>query len=78
MMTVMVLINAVALMALLDSGSTHNFIDMDAACRARLQLAPRGDLCMAIAKGDRIMSLGYCRDMTITIGGEAFVIDCYD
>jgi hypothetical protein len=76
-MKVLVLINTVALMALLNSGSMHNFIDTDETRRAGLQLAPHGDMRMAVANGDRVTSPGCCRDMTITIGSEAFVIDCY-
>jgi hypothetical protein len=76
-MKVMVIINAVALTALLDSGTTHNIIDTDAATRAGLQLTPRGDLCVAIANGDRVSSPGSCRNMSISIDGEVFIIDCY-
>jgi hypothetical protein len=74
---VKVIINAVALTALLDSGSTHNFIDTDAATRAGLQLAPRGDLRVAVTNGDRISSLGSYCNISISIGGEVFIIDCY-
>jgi hypothetical protein len=77
-MKVKVIINAVALTALLDSGSTHNFVDMDAATRAGLQLTPRGDLRVAVANGDRVSSPGSCCNISISIGGEVFSIDCYE
>jgi hypothetical protein len=76
-MKVKVIINAVALTALLDSGSTHNFVDTDATTRAGLQLTPRGDLRVAVANGDRVSSPGSCCNISISIGGEVFSIDCY-
>jgi hypothetical protein len=30
-----------------------------------------------VANGDRLLSLGCCRNITITIGAEHFIIDCY-
>jgi predicted aspartyl protease len=53
-----VVINTVALTALLDSGSTHNFIDTDAARRTELHLTSQGDLRVAVANGDRVTSPG--------------------
>jgi hypothetical protein len=76
-MKVTVLVNTVVFIALLDSGSMHNFVDMNATRRAGLQLAPCGDLPVAVVNADRVTSLGCCCNMTMTIGGEVFVIDCY-
>jgi hypothetical protein len=76
-MKVTVLINEVALMALLDFGSTNNFVDMDAVTCVGLSLTPRGNLRLAVANGDRISSPGGCRDVSISIDGKVFIIDCY-
>jgi hypothetical protein len=76
-MKAMVVINTVALTALLNSGSTHNFINTDAARRTELHLTSQGDMCVAVANGDRVTSPGCCRNMTMSIEGEAFIIDCY-
>jgi hypothetical protein len=43
-MQLVVDINGVWLTALLDSGSTHNFVDLEVAARARLQLGGRAGL----------------------------------
>jgi hypothetical protein len=73
----MVIINKVALTALLDSGSTNNFINMDAAGCAGVHLTPRGNLHVVVANGDCISSLGGYHDVAISIGDEVFIIDCY-
>jgi hypothetical protein len=43
-MQLVVDINGVWLTALLDSGSTHNFVDLEEAVPARLQLGGRAGL----------------------------------
>lgn len=48
------------LVALLDSGSTHNFISDVAARRAQVPLQPRPGLSVAVANGDRVTSPGRC------------------
>jgi hypothetical protein len=65
------------LVALLDTGSTHNFIDTDAATRAGLALLGPSGLRVAVANGDRVTSPGCCRDLSVSIGNEQFIIDCY-
>jgi hypothetical protein len=70
-------INRVRLTALLDYGSTHNFVDLEAAVRVGLQFSGRSGLQVAVANGDCIQSPGCCRNMPITIGKEQFALDCY-
>jgi hypothetical protein len=76
-MKVTVIINMVVLTALLDSGSMDNFVDMDAAARAGPQLTPHDNLRVAVTNGYRVNSPGGCCDLSISIDGEVFVIDCY-
>jgi hypothetical protein len=76
-MNVTVIINAVALTTLLDSGSTDNFIDTNAAAHASLGLMPCRSLRVAVANSDRISNPGGCRDVSISIDGEVSSIDCY-
>jgi hypothetical protein len=76
-MKVTVIINKVELTSLLDSGSTHNFIDMATTNRVGLHLALCGILRVAIGNGDRVNSSGCCHDLSISIGGEVFIVDCY-
>jgi hypothetical protein len=72
-----VVINKVVLIALLNSGSTRNFVETEAAARAGITLQGRTGLRVTVANGDRITSPGSCPDLHINIGGEHFNIACY-
>jgi hypothetical protein len=76
-MQLRVAINGAHFLALLDSGSTHNFLDTEAAARAGVDLHGRTGLRVAVANSDHVTSLGCCRGLKIGIEGEPFVIDCY-
>jgi hypothetical protein len=65
------------LIALLDMGSTHNFIDTDAATHAGLALLGSSGLRVAVENDDRVTSPGCCCDLSMSIGNEQFIIDCY-
>ncbi|XP_066389781.1 uncharacterized protein [Miscanthus floridulus] len=65
------------LTALLDSGSTHNFISGAAARRAELQFHDSGGAHVVVANGDRVMCRGLARDVDLRTGGETFKVDCY-
>jgi hypothetical protein len=52
-MALMVDVNGTQLIALLDSGSTHNFIDNTATSQACVVLATRHGLRVAVANGDK-------------------------
>jgi hypothetical protein len=64
--------------ALLDSDLTHNFVDLDAAARASIKLGGRSGIQVIVANGDHVHSPGFYRNMSIVIGNEGFVFDCYD
>ncbi|CAN6198913.1 unnamed protein product [Urochloa humidicola] len=70
-------VNGTALAALVDSGSTHSFISEDTARRIGLTPAPRPGLTVGVANGDRILSSGVCKDVTVHIGQEQFIIDLF-
>jgi hypothetical protein len=76
-MQLQVAINDTHFLALLDSGSTHNFVDTEAAARAGGDLRGCTGLRVAVANDDHVMSSGCCRGLKIGIEGESFVIDCY-
>jgi len=63
--------------ALLDSGSSHNYIDVEMAQRAGIQLSARAGLSVAVANGDCITSPGRAMGQRVRIGGEALDIDLY-
>jgi hypothetical protein len=66
-------INGTRLLALLDSGSTHNFIDLEVAAHAGLQFGSRSGLQVAVANGGHVLSSGCCRNVSFNIG----VVDFY-
>lgn len=76
-MQVFVDVGGVRLTALLDSGSTHNFVDDAAAACACIKLRHRAGLRVAVDNGDRIDSSGSCDNVRIHISGEQFDITCY-
>jgi hypothetical protein len=63
--------------ALLDSGSTQNFIDLEAAAHVGLQFGDRFGLQVVVANGDRVLSPGCCCNVSFTIGTERFIMDFY-
>ncbi|KAK1644564.1 hypothetical protein QYE76_062369 [Lolium multiflorum] len=71
-----VTIQGAPLVALLDTGSTHNFLP--AATMRRLALQPTGgdNLRVTVANGDRLHCHGVAQHVPLTIGDEHFVITC--
>jgi hypothetical protein len=76
-MHVTVIISNTSLHALLDSGSTYNFIDTAAADHVDVSFTSTVGLRVAVANGDRLTSPGRCSALDINIVGEHFVIYCY-
>jgi hypothetical protein len=65
------------LIALVDFGSMHSFVSMEAA--SWLHLLPIHDpgLRMMVANGDKVPSDGICKDTRFTINNEEFVLDFF-
>jgi hypothetical protein len=63
--------------ALLDSGSTTNFISLAAGRAAHLMFQSGGGAYVRVANGDRVDCSGLARDVAIRIGQEEFTIDCF-
>ena len=75
-MLIPVTIHGETLVALLDTGSTHNFLPE--STMRRLALNPTGgeQLSVTVANGDRLCCHGLARDVPITISDEHFIITC--
>jgi hypothetical protein len=80
-----VTIHGERLTALVDTGSTHNFLSGNAMQRLALQPAGAEQFSVTIANGDRLTCQGVARQVPIVIGDEPFSIDyvgidlgCYD
>ena len=65
------------LVALLDSSSTHNFINADLLRCLHLSTAPHPTMRVLVANGDRVPCKGVARDVALAIGTEEFTISCY-
>lgn len=63
--------------ALLDTGSTTNFISLQAAQQVGLQFHNSNGAQVIVANGDRVDCRGLARDVAIKIGQEEFDINCY-
>jgi hypothetical protein len=74
-MQLRVLVNSEPLMALVDSGSTHNCIAQDAP--PGIQLEPRPRFYITVANGDWVASTGISRTLGVDISNEHFPIECY-
>ena len=71
-----VMINGERLLALLDTGSTHTFLQ--GVAMRRLGLAPQGgnQLRVTVANGERVPYEGIARDVPVDICGPPFSITC--
>jgi hypothetical protein len=77
MMQVVVCFGAVTVTALLDSGSTHNFVSALAAARYSLCFIPRMDIAVAVANRDKVPATEVFRDAPFHIDSEAFRADFF-
>ncbi|KAJ3702949.1 hypothetical protein LUZ61_006654 [Rhynchospora tenuis] len=59
-------------LALVDSGSTNNFLSMAVIKGVQLPLTPKPGLRVAVANGDRLPTAGLCSHLQLTIGDETF------
>jgi predicted aspartyl protease len=65
------------LTALLDSGSTHNFISTEAAHRVGLHFHDSQGAHVVVANSDRVACRGLAHDVAFRIAEEHFTVDCY-
>jgi hypothetical protein len=77
-MQVFITFHDVVLWALLDSGSTHNVNDLEAAVRVGIVFGEQAGLSMAVANDNRVESSGCYNNLKILIADNEFIIDCYD
>uniref|UniRef100_A0ACD5ULC4 Uncharacterized protein n=1 Tax=Avena sativa TaxID=4498 RepID=A0ACD5ULC4_AVESA len=75
-MLLLVTIHGERLTALVDTGSTHNFLSGDAMHRLALQPSGAEQFSVTVANGDRLTCQGMARQVPISIGDEHFSIDC--
>jgi hypothetical protein len=76
-MQIAVTLGTVSLVALIDSGSTHNFIGEEAARRTSLTLQQRPHLTALVANSERVTCEGVIRDAPLLVDGEPFPADLF-
>jgi len=76
-MKLQVRIAGVDLVALVDSGLTHTFINADIVPRLGLSVTPRPGLSVRVTNAERVASAGLCAATAATIHGEPFSLDCF-
>jgi hypothetical protein len=65
-------VHGVLLEALVDSGSTHSFVDATTTDRLGLRIEELPGLTVGVANDDRVPALGVCRHISIRIDAEDF------
>ncbi|XP_066316651.1 uncharacterized protein [Miscanthus floridulus] len=70
-------LGAASLVALVDTGSTHNFIGESAADRTGLPVQPRPRLTATVANEEKVACPGVLRHAPIFIEGMTFHVDLY-
>ena len=74
---VRVMVSGKTFWALLDTGSTHNFIKNSAAKELGLTVEHRPGICVALPDGGRLDSSGICRDISLYVQGYEFSADLF-
>jgi hypothetical protein len=62
---------------LIDSGSTHNFVDEHVVKRMGLSSTKKEVIKVRIANGQQISSPGKCQDLSLKMQGTVFQVDLY-
>jgi hypothetical protein len=76
-MQIRIALSGTSLIALLDSGSTHNFIFEAAAQRTGLPLQHRPQLTATVANGERVSCLGVICQAAFTVDGDTLSTDLF-
>lgn len=76
-MQVRITIGSHAFTALIDSGSTHNFVSREVAQKTGLTCSAGSGSSVVVVNGDRVTCSGVARDVNICIGHDCFNIDCH-
>lgn len=64
-----------AITILIDSGSTHNFVDPWVAKVTDQTVVPTPELPVTVADGTKLCSTGVCKSLTWTMQGQIFKAD---
>lgn len=65
------------LLALIDTGSSHNFIKTATAHALELAVSPRPGMKFAVANGDHLPSTGVCEQVLVFHGAYSFQVNLF-
>jgi len=74
---IQVTVGSTPLIALLDTGSTHNFIAEDAAVRFGLPIQSRPRLTATVANGEKVPCPGVIRSAPLVVQDDVFAFDLF-
>ncbi|CAM8998680.1 unnamed protein product [Rhodiola kirilowii] len=64
-------------LVLVDSGSTHNFVQTRTARFLKLPIEPSNHLSVTVGNGEEMKCEGVCREVPVTINGTLFPIELH-
>lgn len=76
-MRVMTIINRQPVIALIDSGSTHNFINAKTANKLSLKITAAQPFNVRVADGFPLRCQGAYRKVAMDVGGATFTVDLF-
>ena len=71
------MVNSVSLVILVDSGSTHNFIDAAVVSVLHVPADESQILEVKVAHGDIIQTQGLCKDVQVCVQGQTFLVQLH-
>lgn len=77
MMKLKIVIADQPLLALIDTGSTHNFINATTVKSLDLATSPRPGMRVAVANGEHLPSSGICKQVLVHHNSDCFMADFY-
>ncbi|WVZ58041.1 hypothetical protein U9M48_008353 [Paspalum notatum var. saurae] len=73
----LVVLGATTVAALIDSGSTHNFISESAAAKTGLAFAPWAGMRVAVANGEHLPCVGVIQQASFSVHSAPFTTDIF-
>ncbi|XP_055960653.1 transposon Tf2-1 polyprotein [Mercurialis annua] len=71
------IINGFPLLVLIDSGSTHSFVNEALIHQLHIQAEAKSNLRVMVANGEQVKSPGVCRKLPIQMGTQIFPFDLF-
>lgn len=70
-------VNGVMLSILVDSGSTHNFVQSTVARKLKLAVSPVKQFSVITGSGDELLCNKWCKDVKLAVQGTEIVVNLF-